>query len=130
MSLCFFRIKDDNLKLNILEIDKLDNNVIKEWLKEKNMKVILLLGYEFNNFVLNLNDFKNIIFIEYQTRYGEITNIIKYNISIDWNLTINNALESKEFKKFLNNEIKITKYDYLVKNKNIILIEKYKKIKK
>ncbi len=120
-----------NYKFDILEINKLDNEIISNWIDKNKFQVILLFGYEFNKSILNLHedDYQNIIFIEFQTRYGELTNLIKYNIDINWKLTIDTALESKNFKKFINDDAKIlTKYNYPVKNKKIVLIEKYKKI--
>ena len=127
-----FSIKNDDLKFNILEIDNLNYTDIRDWLNQTNMKVVFLFGYEFNNFILNLNknDFQNIIFLEFETKFGEITNRIKYGFNINWDLTINDALVSDEFKKFINTDkSKSSKYNYLVKNKNIISIEKYKIIK-
>lgn len=124
-------IKNDNLKLNILEIDKYDEKIIKNWLNENNMNTVLLFGYEINNFVSNLNEkeYQDLVFLEFDTRYGEIYNKIKYNIKIDWKSAVKYALESEEMKKFLKNKTKISKKDYLIKNKSVIIIEKYKNIK-
>jgi hypothetical protein len=124
-------IIEDNIKINILEIDTLDYDLITKWLNEKKINAVLLFGYEFNSFVLNLNknEFKNISFFEFTTRYGEVSDKIKYNIEINWDLAIDCALESVEFNNFLKNKKDLIKIDYFVKNKNIIQIEKFKKIK-
>lgn len=127
--------KKNNNNFNLLEIDKLDEKVITDWIKEKKMKAILLFGYDFNSFVLNIkeneNEYKDIIFIEFLTNYGKISNTIEYKIDIIWDSTLISALESKEFKNFLTNDNEFNENinNYIVNNKNLVFIEKYKKNK-
>lgn len=123
--------KKNLININLLDINKADDKKIFDWIKDKKMKVILLFGYDFNSFVLNIkeNEYQDILFIEFLTNYGRITNIIKYKIDIFWDSLIITALESKEFRNFLNNETKINNSinNYIVNNNNFIFIEKYKK---
>jgi|GEM_PF-6064592 len=129
-------IEKNNLKIDVLEI-KNETNImsIKDWINDKKKDTIVFFAFDNNRYLMDLeqNELNNTTFIEVFTDYGEVSNIIRYKIDINWELVVIYAMESKEFDSFIgfiNNKtddsiIESTQYNHILNNDNLIFVKKY-----
>lgn len=118
----FVKYLNDNKLIPIIYESIYDKQHTMDFIgKHKGLKYIICFGYKNNNFLLDIDEDDERVYIEIFTNYGKIKNNIRYNFKINWQYALNEGLNSKEFINFIKDkkyEKKITIYK--AKNKNLI----------
>lgn len=105
-----------NYNFQVFEASKENFNEIDNWLNNSDKKVIIFFANNFNSIILDKESSfnKKCIYIEIFTDFGKLSNIIDYQVEINWDEALSYALTQKKYKEFINTGI-----DDFVKKNNI-----------